>query len=1042
MSAAPAQPSDLGDRLTGPDPVVGRLAEEEVRNQGLQALPWLFERLGQDKWESVPRVARLVGETGDAAAAQLTDMLGDPKDSFRAAPAFRFLTTRSAEKRLLDLLQSRRADRYGLRAVGEYAYADAAPELFLYAESRGFDQTSVDDAFESVEILFLAQDDGRRAGPVLIEIERLALDSRLSVIPSGHPAWRTHRLGRGWAGQVLDRLEQFAFLPRPPWFVARQLDWFGLGRPLRAIPLLGRMAADPSQPPLVRMSALTALAEIDTAEAFEAVARAAPATTGLQEDDLRRFTASVDSAAARLAGHSEDPVRLLRETLARATAANDAITRSDVVRSLGHHGDTSDISVIEPMLTGGEWIVRAAAAMTLARLQGPASLRRLEAAYREASDPGERVEIAAALSLANPVVYKDELHQRLCDQLDLPWALLTPIKASILDGLSAGGTEDGRATAWAEVLQMPPPAPPKQTQPPQATPKPVIQPEPVENRVTVPNNGAAPDSEASSGRPPAQADTVAKKDQLGREKLINILLSMLTDADQGTPFTFGLFGRWGEGKSSVIEQLITELAPEDENSRFAVARFNAWQYEKTDSPAAGLMQEAVRGLRAATRRGRIAVAVRYAWARHRWKIVRDLIVLIVGLAVTAATVISGQLGRPVTTVVFGAGVASIASVLAAVATRLYRNPVAAQLLTHFHLPDYGKQLGPLPAMRDDLEKLWEVRQATGVERLVVFVDDLDRCSAEAITATLDAVRLVMDLEGVIVILALDERILLRAVAQKYQELTTAERSADAIARDFLAKIVQLPVRLERAESLETFISEGLFGGERVSQGASETTSTPSAPDDSPAATRETKQEAPPSGAAYRGTAESVGTYESGTVGESNPLLVQEAMRETPDERQVFRELAEAAGISNPRLLRRVRNTYRFLKAMWIPQLEWRKLMTMLFWQEVLYDLSGDAFNDRRTRSELITYDGDPMPRPLVHALVAAFTDASKLTEYRRAVSLAVLPRLELAEPRGDNAADPGPAAWALTPGLDQGDPAGVLLPADTDLSETPEQPAV
>jgi HEAT repeat protein len=1041
VSAAPAQLSDLGGRLTGPDPVVGRLAEDEVRSQGPDALPWLFELLGNDKWESVPRAARLVGEADELAVPELVRMVSDPKDSFRVASAFRFLTTRSAEEPLLGLLQGGQADQYGLRAVGEYGYAEAAPELVKYADSRRLDPSLLAAAFEALELMLLAQDDGRPAAGVLVEIERLALGVMASAIPRGHPAWHTHRLGRGWAGQVLDRLDAPTF--PAPWLTARELEWFGLARALRAIPVLGRTAADPSVAPLVRMSALTALAEIDTADAFEAVARAAPATTGLQGDDLQRFTASVDSAAARLAGHSEDPARLLRETLARATTANDAITRSDVLRSLGHHGDAGDISVVQPMLTDSDWIVRAAAAVTLARLQGAASLRRLEAAYSEASDPGERVEIASALSLVDPVAYGDELHQRLCDQLDLPWALLTPIKANILDGLSAGGTDDGRAAAWAEVLRMPPPAPaatPHQ-QSSKAPPQPRRQPEPVETPVTVPSSEPISHSEASSGRPPAQADIVAKKDQLGRDKLINVLLSMLTDPDQGTPFTFGLFGGWGEGKSSVIEQLITKLAPEDDNSRFAVARFNAWQYEKSDSPAAGLMQEAVRGLRAATRRGRIAVAVRYAWARHRWKIVRDLIVLVVGLGAAALAVISGQLGKPVITVVFGAGVASVASVIAAVATRLYRNPVAAQLLTHFHLPDYEKQLGPLPAMRDDLEKLWEVRRTTGINRLVVFVDDLDRCSADAITATLDAVRLVVDLEGVIVILALDERILLSAVAHKYQQLTTMERSADVIARDFLAKIVQLPIRLEPAESLETFISDGLFGGEIVTERSAPTVPARLTEDQSQVPRPDAERRISPSGAAYQGTAESVGAYESGTVGDSNPLLVQEAMRETPDERQVFGHLAQAAGISNPRLLRRVRNTYRFLKAMWVPQLEWRKLMTMLFWQEVLYDLSGDAFNDRRTRSELVTYDGDPMPRALATAVAAAFTDPTKLTEYRRAVSLAVLPRLEIAAPRSDNAADSELGVPVHSPEVDQARPVGVLGATDAELSEAPRQPA-
>jgi hypothetical protein len=115
-------------------------------------------------------------------------------------------------------------------------------------------------------------------------------------------------------------------------------------------------------------------------------------------------------------------------------------------------------------------------------------------------------------------------------------------------------------------------------------------------------------------------------------------------------------------------------------------------------------------------------------------------------------------------------------------------------------------------------------------------------------------------------------------------------------------------------------------------------------------------------------------------------------------------------------------------------------MTMLFWQEVLYDLSGDAFNDRRTRSELATYEGDPMPRGLATALAATFTDASKLTDYRRAVSLAVLPRLEVAVPRSEDGADPGPDGSADSPWVDAARPDGVPGPTDAERSEAPQQP--
>jgi len=63
---------------------------------------------------------------------------------------------------------------------------------------------------------------------------------------------------------------------------------------------------------------------------------------------------------------------------------------------------------------------------------------------------------------------------------------------------------------------------------------------------------------------------------------------------------------------------------------------------------------------------------------------------------------------------------------------------------------------------------------------------------------------------VIVCIAVDHRIALRAIAQQYDKLASDKRPKEAIARDYLGKIIQLPIRLGRAPNVDGFIDGRLF----------------------------------------------------------------------------------------------------------------------------------------------------------------------------------------------------------------------------------------
>ncbi len=90
------------------------------------------------------------------------------------------------------------------------------------------------------------------------------------------------------------------------------------------------------------------------------------------------------------------------------------------------------------------------------------------------------------------------------------------------------------------------------------------------------------------------------------------------------------------------------------------------------------------------------------------------------------------------------------------------------------------------------------------KRMLFLVDDLNGCSRETIVKVFEAVHLVLGIPQVTVIIAVDQRIALAALALHYQELAqhhelSNPQAIQAIARDYLAKVIHIPITLTPAD---------------------------------------------------------------------------------------------------------------------------------------------------------------------------------------------------------------------------------------------------
>lgn len=73
-------------------------------------------------------------------------------------------------------------------------------------------------------------------------------------------------------------------------------------------------------------------------------------------------------------------------------------------------------------------------------------------------------------------------------------------------------------------------------------------------------------------------------DKLGRKPIVGNIAAAIINRSRETHncYTIGIYGKWGEGKTSVLE-MVCELIEEDDNNNLEVIRFNPWLFKDEES---------------------------------------------------------------------------------------------------------------------------------------------------------------------------------------------------------------------------------------------------------------------------------------------------------------------------------------------------------------------------------------------------------------------------------------------------------------------------
>lgn len=266
-------------------------------------------------------------------------------------------------------------------------------------------------------------------------------------------------------------------------------------------------------------------------------------------------------------------------------------------------------------------------------------------------------------------------------------------------------------------------------------------------------------------------DNESEIDLLGFEYLVDSLEIILTD-EALLPVTVGVTGDWGSGKSSLMKMAQTRLDSKDD-SAFVTATFSPWRFEGYEDVKAALIEtvlNAIGGLIENDEELKKTLGVRLRELRakvSRWRLLGAVAqggALLAGAspaeAAAAATAAQALEGAVADTE--GASEPAI------------KPPSAFETISGFHAE--FEQL--IAGLGDDFKAL------------VVFVDDVDRCSAEAIVDTFEAIRLFLHSPKTAYVVGANEQIVESALRSS---LPAQAHNDDLLGKSYLEKMLQMSV---------------------------------------------------------------------------------------------------------------------------------------------------------------------------------------------------------------------------------------------------------
>lgn len=279
-------------------------------------------------------------------------------------------------------------------------------------------------------------------------------------------------------------------------------------------------------------------------------------------------------------------------------------------------------------------------------------------------------------------------------------------------------------------------------------------------------------------------DNASKIDMLFYKPYADIVSETAISTDE-EPLTVGIFGLWGAGKSTLLNLISKNY---EENDNVIYVSINAWMFENYEDAKTAIMEALLRDLK---ENEKIPEKIRKSFVSLIKKI--DFLKVGTKAASTAAPIIASLItGNPLPLVLnLPNGAKEVESTIKSISDSI--KGIKNDYLKDDETID-DSVVNNVRNFRDEFEKTLE---SEDINRIVVLIDDLDRCQPERVIETLEAIKLFLSVKKTTFIIAADENVIQYAIKKKYPIIDGFNIELD---KEYIEKMIQVPIQIPELSS--------------------------------------------------------------------------------------------------------------------------------------------------------------------------------------------------------------------------------------------------
>jgi SpoVK/Ycf46/Vps4 family AAA+-type ATPase len=220
-------------------------------------------------------------------------------------------------------------------------------------------------------------------------------------------------------------------------------------------------------------------------------------------------------------------------------------------------------------------------------------------------------------------------------------------------------------------------------------------------------------------------------------------------------FTIGIYGEWGTGKTTLMKSIEASLnGGTNKMQNTLCVWFNAWRYEREEHLATVALLK----------------TIAFAMQDHERF---DKIAKIIFRGLTV-------LGKDVKQKMLLDALDRKSGVIEEIdRSELFFNDLEKRSI-------YFEGINEI---RKEMQKIRQIENSKDF-RVVVFIDDLDRCSSKKALEVLESIKVFLDIEGFVYVVGLSHKTVIKLITQAYSQTGVK-------GEDYIKKIIQIPIRIPK-----------------------------------------------------------------------------------------------------------------------------------------------------------------------------------------------------------------------------------------------------